>query len=241
MGDAGSNRAEQRAEALTSLAAKKNTCANDITDTEQTKKTITKDGIAIDGDSLRIQSEAKRTVHLFEIPNAGLEDCMVMYRARIKSNLIEGQAYLEMWCHFPDVGEFFSKGLQNPVQGTTDWASYEIPFFLKKGQRVDLVRLNVVIEGRGSLWLKDIEVMKVPALNPDLFAARDGLPTAERAAGWTTPMQRFSPPDRPCTNASFIALPADVPFSTSFEASCAVPVFPQTSMPGSRARIPVPS
>jgi len=35
---------EQRAEALTSLAAKKNTCANDITDTEATKKTITKDG-----------------------------------------------------------------------------------------------------------------------------------------------------------------------------------------------------
>ena len=35
---------EQRAEALTSLSAKKNTCANDITDTEQTKKTITKDG-----------------------------------------------------------------------------------------------------------------------------------------------------------------------------------------------------
>lgn len=34
----------QRAEALTSLAAKKNTCANDITDTEATKKTITKDG-----------------------------------------------------------------------------------------------------------------------------------------------------------------------------------------------------
>ena len=35
---------EQRAEALTSLAAKKNTCANDITDTEKTKKTITRDG-----------------------------------------------------------------------------------------------------------------------------------------------------------------------------------------------------
>jgi len=35
---------EQRAEALTSLAAKKNTCANDISDTEQTKKTITKEG-----------------------------------------------------------------------------------------------------------------------------------------------------------------------------------------------------
>ena len=35
---------EQRAEALTSLAAKKNSCANDISDTEATKKQITKDG-----------------------------------------------------------------------------------------------------------------------------------------------------------------------------------------------------
>lgn len=33
-----------RAEALTSLAAKKNTCANDITDTDKTKKTVTRDG-----------------------------------------------------------------------------------------------------------------------------------------------------------------------------------------------------
>ncbi len=35
---------EHRAEALTSLAAKKNTCANDISDTEATKKKTTKDG-----------------------------------------------------------------------------------------------------------------------------------------------------------------------------------------------------
>ena len=35
---------QNRAEAFTSLAAKKNTCANEITDTEATKKNITKDG-----------------------------------------------------------------------------------------------------------------------------------------------------------------------------------------------------
>jgi len=35
---------EQRAEALTSLAAKKNTCANEITDTEATKKTVNEGG-----------------------------------------------------------------------------------------------------------------------------------------------------------------------------------------------------
>ena len=35
---------EQRSEAFTSLAAKKNTCANDISDTEATKKTVTEGG-----------------------------------------------------------------------------------------------------------------------------------------------------------------------------------------------------
>jgi tetratricopeptide (TPR) repeat protein len=35
---------QHRAEALVSLAARKNTCANEVTDTEQTKKTVKKDG-----------------------------------------------------------------------------------------------------------------------------------------------------------------------------------------------------
>lgn len=35
---------QYRAEALTSLASRKNTCANEITDTEQTKKTVKRDG-----------------------------------------------------------------------------------------------------------------------------------------------------------------------------------------------------
>jgi len=43
-----SNRADiepqHRADALTSLASRKNTCANEVTDTEQTKKTVKKDG-----------------------------------------------------------------------------------------------------------------------------------------------------------------------------------------------------
>ena len=35
---------QNRAEALTSLAARKNTCANEVTDTEKTKKTVKRDG-----------------------------------------------------------------------------------------------------------------------------------------------------------------------------------------------------
>ena len=74
-------------------------------------------------------------MRLFELADPGVEDCRVIYRAKLRSENLDGRAYLEMWCRLPDGGEYFSKSVQNPVSGTTDWASYEIPFLLKKGQR----------------------------------------------------------------------------------------------------------
>ena len=62
----------------------------------------------------------------------------------------------------PGHGEFFSKGLDQAAKGTTDWASYEIPFYLKKGQRPDLIKLNLVVEGRGKVWLRDVQLLKTP-------------------------------------------------------------------------------
>ncbi len=65
-----------------------------------------------------------------------------------------------MWCRLPGRGEFFSRGLNQTLKGTTDWASYEIPFRLKKGERPDLIKLNLAVEGRGKVWIKDVELLK---------------------------------------------------------------------------------
>jgi len=43
---------------------------------------------------------------------------------------------------------------------TAYWASYEIPFLFEQGRRPDLIKLNVVIEGTGTLWIKDVELLK---------------------------------------------------------------------------------
>ena len=67
-----------------------------------------------------------------------------------------------MWCSFPGRGEFFSKGLHQTASGTADWARYEIPFYLKRGQTPELIKLNLVVEGRGVVWLKNIELLKTP-------------------------------------------------------------------------------
>lgn len=129
---------------------------------DATAQPIAKDGVTADQNAWRIDTKENRSVRLFEVPDPGVENSMVTYRARLKAEKLEGRAYLEMWCRLPGRGEFFSKGMAQPVTGTSDWASYETPFLLEKGQRPDLIKLNVVIEGKGTLWIKDVELLKGP-------------------------------------------------------------------------------
>jgi hypothetical protein len=86
----------------------------------------------------------------------------MIYEARLKTQNVRGKAYLEMWCRFPDKGEFFAKDIANPTGGTTDWVSCQTVFVLKNGERPDLIKLNLVIEGSGTLWIKDIKLRKEP-------------------------------------------------------------------------------
>ena len=123
---------------------------------------ITQDGVAMEQNGWRIESRERRTVRLFEVPNPGVEQCTVTYRARMKTANLQGGAYLEMWCRLPGRGEFFSKGLHQKATGTTEWASYEIPFYLKKGQRPDLIKLNLVFDGPGTVWMKELELLRTP-------------------------------------------------------------------------------
>lgn len=122
---------------------------------------ISKD-VVVDKGALRIDSSSTQSVRLYEIPNLGIEMCMITYRAELKSEGIKGKAYLEMWCRLPGKGEFFSKGFHNSLSGTNDWASYEIPFYLKRGQCPELIKLNVAVPGTGVLWIRDIKLLRTP-------------------------------------------------------------------------------
>jgi hypothetical protein len=105
-----------------------------------------------------VSCSTTQTFRLFEIPNPGVERCMLTYRARLKSEGLVGRAYLEMWCQVPGIGESFSRGLDNTISGSSGWATCQTPFFLKAGERPDLIRLNLVVEGRGEVFIKDIEL-----------------------------------------------------------------------------------
>jgi hypothetical protein len=43
-----------------------------------------------------------------------------------------------------------------------DWPSFQITFRLKKGQHPDLIKLNLAVEGRGTVWIKDVVLLGTP-------------------------------------------------------------------------------
>jgi len=127
-----------------------------------TEPTLSTGDLAVEGDGWVVNSEGNQTFRLFEVAGLQLEQCLLTYRAQMKTEALSGRAFLEMWCRLPGRGEFFSKGVQQAVSGTTDWASYEVAFLLKKGQKPDLIKLNLVVEGKGQIWLKAVELLRTP-------------------------------------------------------------------------------
>ncbi len=124
--------------------------------------TLSRACLAVDGDAWRIDLPGGQAVRLFELEEPGLEHCLLTYRARLRAEGLRGRAYLEMWCRLPGRGEFFSRGFHQALTGTTGWTSCEVPFWLKKGQRPDLIKLNVVIEGAGRVQIADVELLSAP-------------------------------------------------------------------------------
>jgi hypothetical protein len=119
--------------------------------------------ISSDGNgAVKIVSSKPQKARLFETGDIDVENTRLIYSAKIRTENVDGRVYLEMLCHFDGKGEFFSRALNDPISGTTEWISQETPFFLQKGENPDNVKLNVVIEGTGTVWIDDIRLKKAP-------------------------------------------------------------------------------
>ena len=59
-------------------------------------------------------------------------------------------------------GQYFSRGMNSVVTGTMDWSTLQTPFFLQPGQSAKRVTLNIVIKGKGTVWVDDVHLAKEP-------------------------------------------------------------------------------
>lgn len=123
----------------------------------QIDKQISSDGHG----SLRITTTEPRTVHLFEIRDVDIENARLIYRAHVRTGNLNGQVYLEIRCHFPDKKEeLFSRRRLTQMAGTKEWTKQEAAFFLGKESKPDNIKLNLVINGTGTVWIDDIQLLK---------------------------------------------------------------------------------
>ena len=128
---------------------------------------INQDAVTPEDDVLVVEVAEESSIRLFEVQKPEVDNCILTYRSELKTEDAGGRVFLEMWCRFPSRGEFFSKGFDQAVKGTNDWASYETPFFLKSGQTPDLIKLNLALEGRAKVWLRNIELLYTPLESRD--------------------------------------------------------------------------
>lgn len=119
--------------------------------------------ISFDGNgSFKIAASESTTVLLYETGEIDIENARLIYRAKVRAEDVIGQVYLEMCCVFKGKGEFFSRGLQSLVTNGSDWKDTETLFYLKQGENPDNVKLNIVINGSGTIWIDDIVLLQAP-------------------------------------------------------------------------------
>ena len=122
----------------------------------QTDATIKTEGKG----SVRIETQWPTTVCLGEVKGLDVEDAKLVFRAKVRTEL-EGDAFLEMWVQVGG-GQYFSKGMNDPVKGKSDWKAIQTFFMFQKGQKPEKATLNLVINGKGIVWIDDVVLSKEP-------------------------------------------------------------------------------
>ena len=104
--------------------------------------------------AFRVDASGERTtLQLADIAIEAPKLPRLSYRAKLRGENVQGRAYLEMWVTVKDRGEFFSRAFHSAISGTSDWATHEAPFFLEPDQVPTRAKLNVVVEGSGTVWV----------------------------------------------------------------------------------------
>lgn len=88
------------------------------------------------------------------------------FSAEMKSSDLTGAAFLEMWLHVPGMakGYIVSRGYDRTLQKSSPavWSKFETSFTMSKNQVPDQAILNLVINGKGTVWLRNVKFTHKP-------------------------------------------------------------------------------
>lgn len=117
---------------------------------------------SLEGETLRASPAGRAEVPLFHLKNVNFRNCVLLLRAYVRSEGVAKKAYLEMDCTIAGKGTFFSKALEDAAVGTQEWRWHQAPFYLRSREECQEVRVKLVFEGGGQVWIKDVELFRAP-------------------------------------------------------------------------------
>jgi len=134
----------------------------------QSNVAIDREITADDNGSLVVNANKPIIVELFEPDGKDFKNKRLTYKAQMRSeNLIaaddmRGISYIELIAKFPNGEDLISRGPRVPISGTTDWRTAETVLYIDKGHTPENVKLNLIVEGQGKVWLDAVKLEAIP-------------------------------------------------------------------------------
>lgn len=127
--------------------------------------------------SLKIEGGTGAPVTVAIIERPAIKGPRYAVTGQVRYEGVEGPGYLEMWNHFPNGGQYFSRtlaasGPMGKLEGNSGWRQFTLPFDATGSPPPTRLVVNVVLPGRGVVYLGPLRLV-------------DGMAGAGGAAGWT--------------------------------------------------------
>jgi hypothetical protein len=125
-----------------------------------------------DGAAWRFDVAEPHTIRLVSQRNSVSGNAIVTFRAEMRTEVLDGRAFLELVGRASAdaagnaaAAEKRSRGYHHVMQGSSDWKFVETPLLAPASPPTEAFELNLVVEGTGVVWLRNME-LKVRPLNP---------------------------------------------------------------------------
>lgn len=137
-----------------------------------------------DARGVQVDANSARTIELANLEKPGIKSNRYLVKGWVRYDDVEGDGYLEMWNHFGEQSYFSrtladAKGPMQKITGTSDWRVFLLPFNAEEGMTPDKLVVNLVLAGKGKVWITDLRLVDLGAPG-----AKGVMWWTPRQAGW---------------------------------------------------------
>ena len=114
-------------------------------------------GTEVDQKILRVEAVAPCRITVARFEGVAFDQFVLKTSAKIRTELKTGSLVLETLVRVGD-GFYFSRALDQQLTEKTDWKQVFTNFHFKKGERPDEIFVDLIFEGSGTAWIREIKV-----------------------------------------------------------------------------------